>query len=117
MTKWYQKSIYIVTRKNFLSIFLLIFTIFFYILESITGKEKNISMFFFVLNIGQYIGDKFANRQKRNALFIFLLIFAIISYIIEGIIGSNKKITILLLSLAVGQQIGFLVAKYKAKNK
>jgi hypothetical protein len=64
MKKWYQKSIYIVTRKNFLSFFLLLSTIFFYIIEEVIGSDKSISTFLLGLTIGQQIGYRVAKIEK-----------------------------------------------------
>jgi len=64
MKKWYQKPVYIVTRRNFLSFFLLLSTIFFYIIEEIIGSDKTITTFLLGLTIGQQIGRRVAKIEK-----------------------------------------------------
>jgi hypothetical protein len=64
MKKWYQKSIYIITRKNFLSFFLLLSTIFFYVIEEVIGSDKNFTIFLLGLTIGQQIGHRVAKIKR-----------------------------------------------------
>ena len=64
MEKWYQKSIYIITRKNFISFFLLLSTIFFYVVEEIVGSDKSITIFLLGLTVGQEIGRRVAKIKK-----------------------------------------------------
>ena len=64
MEKWYQKSIHIITRKNFISFFLLLSTIFFYVVEEIVGSDKSITIFLLGLTVGQQIGRRVAKIKK-----------------------------------------------------
>ena len=64
MEKWYQRSIHIITRKNFISFFLLLSTIFFYVVEEIVGSDKSITIFLLGLTVGQEIGRRVAKIKK-----------------------------------------------------
>jgi len=117
MTKWYQKPIYIVTKNNFISVLLSIFTLFTYVVEKIHGQDKTLGNFFLSITIGQFIGSKVINKKRENMILFLLLILTFISYIIEMVIGSGIKITVILLGLTIGQPMGYSIAKTERKGK
>jgi len=66
MSKWYKKYYYVVTRKNFVSVFMWIFGIFFFFLENITGADRGFSLFFIGLAMGQEIGYHIAKLKYKG---------------------------------------------------
>ncbi len=65
MSKWYRKTIYTVTGKNFVSILLLSMTVLVYVIEKVIGSEVNYTQFMIGLFLGQQIGYSIA-RMKRK---------------------------------------------------
>ncbi|MBU3918566.1 hypothetical protein KKC63_01500 [Patescibacteria group bacterium] len=66
MIKWCKKQIYIITKKNFISVFLWLFAIFFFILENFIDTDYSISSFLLALAIGQEIGYLVAKAKFKN---------------------------------------------------
>jgi len=127
MSKWYNKSIEIVTKKNFISVLLFVVSITFYLLKKVSDNEnaRHISIYSFSLGIGEYIGDKIADRysEKRyrkrlEPLFtLLLLMFLIISLSIEKFFESANFFSTFLVGGYFGVKFGFGIKKMKGKNK
>ena len=65
MAKWYNKSIYIITEKNFVSFLLLLLTIVVYAVEEMSGGEMVYTQFMLGLTLGQKIGSA-VEEIRRN---------------------------------------------------
>jgi|AntAceMinimDraft_18_1070375.scaffolds.fasta_scaffold79320_3 hypothetical protein len=66
MEKWYKKQFHVVTKKNFISVFLWIFAIAFFLLENIMEKDRGFSLFFIGSALGQELGYLIGKAKFKN---------------------------------------------------
>ncbi len=119
MTKWYNKPIAIVTKRNFVTVLLFINSLFFYIVQKISDSEmaKDIGISSLSMGIGQYIGEKIGFNKKKNVISTFLLLISILFYFLGKNIENGETITLALIMGFLGEEMGFHIGKMRAKKR
>jgi len=119
MTKWYDKPIEVVTKKNVVTVLLFINSLFFYVIQKIGDNEtaKTIGIFSFSMGVGQYIGERIGFKRKKNVAAVILISILVISYIFRRNIGNGEVITIILAAVSLGEEIGFHIGRMRAKRR
>jgi len=121
-TKWYKKSIYVVTERNFISVLLFVMSLAFYAIEKTSDSKdaKFISMYSFFLgvgeNIGDRIGEKYSSKNISRLFLLFIVVGYIISLIIKDIIKSMELIQAVWVGISLGACIGFNIKQLRKKN-
>lgn len=121
-SKWYKKSIYVVTERNFISVLLFLSSVVFYFIQKVSEGQiaKFISIYSFFLGIGENIGDKIGEKYSSKNISRFFLLFVAITCIIflsiKDIIKSAEFIQAVLVGIGLGTFMGFELKKLRLKN-
>lgn len=119
MTKWYNKLIEVVTKKNFIAVLLFINSLFFYVIQKISDSKeaKIIGIFSFSMGMGQSIGERLGFKRKKNVVVFPLLFIAIVSFIFQNYIKNGGIVTTILVAISLGEAIGFSIGRVRAKKQ
>lgn len=121
-SKWYKKSIYIVTERNFISVLLFLSSVVFYFIQKVSEGQiaKFISIYSFSLGIGENIGDKIGEKYSSKNISRIFLLFVVISCIIflsiKDIIKNADLIQAVCIGIGLGALMGFELKKMRIKN-
>jgi hypothetical protein len=119
MTKWYNRQIEVVTKRNFISVFLFIFSIFFYFVQKISDSDTAgiIAIFSFSISIGQSIGERIGEKRKNDPIMFYLLAITIIICIFQKVITYGETVSMFAAGILVGERIGFEIGRMRAKKQ
>lgn len=113
MTKWYNKPIEIITRRNYISVLLFINSFALYVFQKLNDNNdaKIISIFSFSLGIGQSIGERIGEKRKKNTLLLCLLAVVVISPVFK------ESVSMFILGISIGELMGYNIGRMRAKRQ
>ncbi len=113
MTKWYNRPIEVVTKRNVIAVILFFNSLFFYVIQKISdsGTAKNIAIFSFSMGVGEYVGEQLGFKSKKDPYTFFIILILIVS-----LVFLPNLISLILAGIALGEKVGFYSGRTRSKS-